>query len=501
MQTTFQKGDPLGQPADVLIVPALHRDGALDTAGLIGDIDQTLGGALGAAASDLRFTGRSGVAVAVSTNGKLAARWVVLAGLGAAADVSPETIRRAWGAAITTARAHGGADIVSAVPPIAAPYGAFRAVAEVTEGARLSTYNFMKYAGSVRKSDPKPVEVTSLTFYGDAENGSEGVGRGEIVAAAVELARDLVNEPANALNPVTFAEEARRVAAEQNLEIKVLGPAEMAELGMGALLAVGQGSTVPSQLIHLTYRPDDINESTKSIGLVGKCITFDTGGYSIKPGDAMVGMNGDMGGGAAVLGAMVGLRALGVKHIVHGVIAAAENMISGEAFRPNDVLTASNGVTIDVISTDAEGRLVLADALVYTAKQGAQEMIDLATLTGAIVVALGNGTAGLFSNNDELAGRIEDAASLAGERVWRMPLTPELHDQIKGDIGDIKNTGGRPGGAITAALFLEHFSEGLPWAHLDIAGSASTTKAGPYGPPKGGVGYGVRTLLEYVTAR
>jgi leucyl aminopeptidase len=269
---------------------------------------------------------------------------------------------------------------------------------------------------------------------------------------------------------------------------------------MGAILAVGKGSVTPPQLIHLTYRPDGAGAGTRSVGLVGKCITFDTGGYSIKPYEGMLEMKSDMGGGAAVLGAMSALRALGVQHEVHGVICAAENMISGEAFRPGDILTASNGVTIEVLSTDAEGRLVLADGLVFTAKQGVDEMIDLATLTGAIVVALGEGTAGLFSTNDDLAERIEDAAELAGERVWRMPLTPELHGQIDGEVGDIKNTGGRPGGAITAALFLEHFSEGLPWAHLDIAVAVRASKAAPGGPTKGAVGFGVRTLLEYLLA-
>jgi leucyl aminopeptidase len=211
----------------------------------------------------------------------------------------------------------------------------------------------------------------------------------------------------------------------------------------------------------------------------------------------MLDMKTDMAGGAAVLGVMSALRAIGCNHVVHGVICAAENMISGDAFRPGDILTALNGVTIEILSTDAEGRLVLADGLVYTARQGAQELIDLATLTGAAVVALGEGTTALFSNNDELAGKLESAAAEAGERFWRMPLTDALEDNIRGEVGDIKNSGGRQGGAITAALFLQHFSEGLPWAHLDIAGSARATKGSPY-TPKGATGVGVRTLLEYV---
>jgi leucyl aminopeptidase len=273
----------------------------------------------------------------------------------------------------------------------------------------------------------------------------------------------------------------------------------MAKLGMGAISAVGKGSTNEPRMIHLIYRPKKKSASDRVIGIVGKCITFDTGGYSIKTYEGMLEMKGDMSGGSAVLGAMSALRALDCPHTVHAVICAAENMISGEAFRPGDILTAMNGVTIEVLSTDAEGRLVLADGLVYCAKQGAQEMIDLATLTGAIVVALGDGTAGLFANDDALADRLLTAGKEAGERIWRMPLTEELNGQIKSDIGDIKNSGGRSGGAITAALFIEHFSEGLPWAHLDIAGCNRTGKSSAY-TPKGATGWGVRTLIEYLTA-
>jgi leucyl aminopeptidase len=318
----------------------------------------------------------------------------------------------------------------------------------------------------------------------------------QAIAGAVALARDLVGEPASVLNPETMEEHARKVAQEQGLEITVLGPAEMEQQGMGAISAVGKGSASEPRLIHLVYRPEGATSDTRQLGFVGKCITFDTGGYSIKPYEAMLEMKTDMAGGAAVLGAMSALRAIGCKHIVHGVICAAENMISGEAFRPGDILTALNGVTIEILSTDAEGRLVLADGLVYTARQGAQELIDLATLTGAAVVALGEGTTALFANDEDLAKRIEDAAAEAGERIWRMPLTEALEENIKGDVGDIKNSGGRYGGAITAALFLQHFTEGLPWAHLDIAGSARTTKASAY-TPKGATGVGVRTLLEY----
>ncbi|HRA46499.1 MAG TPA: leucyl aminopeptidase, partial [Thermomicrobiales bacterium] len=344
--------------------------------------------------------------------------------------------------------------------------------------------------------DPVLKEIDHLVIA-NGDGVGAGVDRGIARGNAIRLTRDLANEPASVLHPVEMAARAQAVATANNLEITILGPKEMEANGMGAILAVGKGSAIEPRMIHLVYRPKGENASDRSIGLVGKCITFDTGGYSIKPYEGMLEMKGDMAGGAAVLGAMSALRALNCPHTVHAVMCAAENMISGEAFRPGDILTAMNGVTIEVLSTDAEGRLVLADGLVYCSKQGVQEMIDLATLTGAIVVALGDGTTGLFANNDALADRILDAASEAGERMWRMPLIDELNEQIRGEVGDIKNTGGRGGGAITAALFIKHFAEGLPWAHLDIAGCNRTTKASAY-TPKGATGYGTRTLIDYV---
>jgi leucyl aminopeptidase len=274
-------------------------------------------------------------------------------------------------------------------------------------------------------------------------------------------------------------------------------------MGAEAIVAVGRGSANEPRLIRMRYVPAPETgagdgETTRRVGLVGKCITFDTGGYSIKTYEGMLEMKGDMAGGAAVLGAMSALRALGCPVAVDATICAAENMISGQAMRPGDVLTALNGVTIEVLSTDAEGRLVLADGLVDAARRGATELIDLATLTGAAVVALGEGTTALFASDDGLAERLLEAADEAGERTWRMPLIDDLNEKINGTVGDVKNTGGRYGGAVTAALFLQRFSEGLPWAHLDIAGSARFEKGGPAGP-KGASGVGVRTLLAYLT--
>jgi leucyl aminopeptidase len=502
VEITLQTGDPLSQAADAVILPAVSANGDLDLSGAVARANDALGGELANLAKDARYSGKRGTALVVPTLGQLPARRVVLAGVGPTGKLNAEAIRRAWGAAATSARDAGAARIVSAFPLAGEGIDADHALAAAVEGARLATYRFTRYYGQARKDDPAPRAITSLTFAGDGldvTTGQSAIARGEAAAAAVELARDLSNEPASVLNPEGFAEHARRVAEEHGLEITVIGPAEMERLGMGAISAVGRGSANEPRLIHLVYRPEGATESTRQLGYVGKAITFDTGGYSIKPYEGMLEMKGDMAGGAAVLGAMSALRPLGVRHVVHGVICAAENMISGEAFRPGDILTAMNGVTIEILSTDAEGRLVLADGLVYAARQGAQELIDLATLTGAKVVALGDETVALFSNDDALADRLLAAAGEAGERMWRLPLTEEMKDQIKGEVGDIKNTGGRAGGAITAALFIEHFAEGLPWAHLDIAGSNRANKSRPY-TPKGATGVGVRTLLEYATA-
>jgi leucyl aminopeptidase len=493
VEITYTPGNPLAQSADALILPAATADSKLDLSGLVAEADRALGGELAALAADARYSGKRGSTLVVPTLGRLPARRIVLAGIGSSSSPTAEAVRRGWGAATVAAREAGAKYVVSALP-------SGELLSAAVEGARLASYRFSKHFGSVhQRNDPDPKAIATLSFTGDGGNQA-AINAGEAAAAAVALARDLVNEPASVLNPVTMAEHAERVARENGLEFRAYGPAELSEMGAGGIFNVGKGSHNEPRLIHLIYRPANPSGEIRKLGLVGKCITFDTGGYSIKTYDGMLEMKGDMAGGAAVLGAMSALKALNCPNEVHGVIAAAENMISGKAFRPGDVLTAMNGVTMEILSTDAEGRLVLADGLVYASRQGVQEMVDLATLTGAIVVALGDGTAGLFSNNDDLATRLTGAAGEAGERVWRMPLTEEIEDQIKGDVGDIKNTGGRSGGSISAALFLQHFSEGLPWAHLDIAGCARSTKSANY-TTKGATGWGVRTLLNYVGAK
>lgn len=497
MQITFQPTHPGTLSVDALIVPiASGTDGAAPSSPLLAELDGQLDGVLAGLLSDARFTGASGRPLVVATLGRLPARRLILTGIGA--GDSDESLRLGYAAAASAAREAGAVSIAIALPDgHATPSAATAAI----EASCLALYRFTTYYGTAHKG-PDAADPETITVADPALDPTAGQAALDLAAAIVTgttLARDLVNEPANVLDPGAMAVRAAQVAEASGLEYIEIGVTQLAELGAGAILAVGRGSRSEPRLIHLIYRPPEGIASGRRIGLVGKTITFDTGGYSIKTGEGMLDMKIDMAGGAAVLGTMSALTAIGCPHEVHGVICAAENMISGDAFRPGDVLTAMNGVTIEILSTDAEGRLVLADGLVYTSRQGVEEMIDLATLTGAAVVALGNTTAAVFSSDDALWGRIDAAGQATGEDLWRMPLTPSMNEQIRGDVADIKNTGGRPGGAISAALFLERFREGLPWAHLDIAGPTYTKSAKGY-LPRGATGFGVRTLLSYLSA-
>lgn len=501
MDLTFQAADPFALAADALIVP-VTGDGELAASdGPLARLDASFDGELARLAADARFTGQTARVLALPTLGRLPARRLVLVGLGGAAEATPASISRAWGAAALAARDAGAKEVVSALPPALPNLTPDAAVQAAAIGPRLALYEFTKYQGAARPADQSPRLIDSLTFASeeaDQDIATAALARANITGNAVALARTLVDEPANVVNPAFVADQAIAIAADAGLEIEILGPAELAALGANAILAVGLGSANEPRLIRLRYQPDH-PVSDRKVGLVGKCITFDTGGYSIKTHDGMLTMKGDMSGGAAVLATMSTLRALQVPVAVEATICAAENMISGTAFRPSDVITALNGVTIEVISTDAEGRLVLADGLVDTARRGATELIDVATLTGAAMVALGNGTTALFATDDDLAANLLAASDRAGERLWRLPLVAELNEQIKGDVADLKNSGGRTGGAITAALFLKRFAEGLPWAHLDIAPSFFLGKRGPAGP-KGASGVAVRTLIDYLLA-
>jgi leucyl aminopeptidase len=498
----FETDDPLQVETDALIVPIASGHSGAEWTGLAAKADERLSGQLSALAADARFTGKAASTLVVPTLGQLSAKRVILTGVGPADNITEDIVARASGAAVRAARDAGASQLAAALPDNVSHIDAAAVLENAALGAQLGLYRFDDYRGAAAPDADSRREVESVRFLSSqlaADDAKQALHRADAIAQGVILARDLTNEPGASLTPESFANRAREVAEASGLEIEVLGPDELAELGAAATLAVGGGSVNAPRLIRLRYQPDGNPDRSRVPGLVGKAITFDTGGYSIKPYEGMLGMKGDMAGGAAVLGAMSALRALACPVPVEATICAAENMISGTAFRPGDVLKGMNGVTMEILSTDAEGRLVLADGLVDTARRGATELIDLATLTGAAVVALGNGTTALFASDDDMAARLLKAAEESGERMWRMPLIDELERQIEGDVADIKNSGGRPGGAITAALFLRHFSEGLPWVHLDIAGTNKQDKASPIGPT-GATGVGVRTLLRYLTA-
>ena len=500
METQFATGNPLAEATDAAIVPIFTGPEGPDWSDLPPEIASALGEHLPALAADARFSGKRGSSFVVPTLGMLAAKRLILLGLGTSNAQTPEIITRAYGAALRAARDAGAREVAAILPAPAAGLAAGRTLEAASLGMGLAAYRFDRYRGSAAPDSASAPQVESVRFFTPAltvDAAARALGRAAAIAGAVALARDLANEPGASLTPARFAEYASTVAADTGLSIEILGPQELADIGAEATLAVGGGSVHPPRLIRLRYQPEGEASTARVPGLVGKAITFDTGGYSIKPYEGMLTMKGDMAGGAAVLGAMSALRALECPLPVEATICAAENMISGAAFRPGDVLRGMNGVTMEILSTDAEGRLVLADGLVDTARRGATELIDLATLTGAAVVALGEGTTALFASDDDLAARLLVAAEESGERMWRMPLIDDLERKIEGDVADIKNSGGRAGGAITAALFLQHFREGLPWAHLDIAGSSRQDKAGPLGP-KGATGVGVRTLLAYL---
>lgn len=499
MNVTFSTQDPLELACDVLIVP-IGQDEGLAWSESAAAANSALAGNLATAAELEHFRGKSETSLVLPTFGDLPAARVMLMGIGNTEDATRSRLAKSVGAALREARARGASSVVMAMPDGLSVMTQEETVATAALAGQLALYRFDAYRGTAsREERNKQIDTLVLAAPGvnDAA-GAAALARATAIAEGVNLARDLGNEPGKALTPEVFAAKAIEVGAAAGLEVEVLGPEELDALGAEAMLAVGGGSAHPPRMIRLTYSPDAADTS-RVIGLVGKAITFDTGGYSIKPYEGMLDMKSDMSGGAAVLGAMSALRAIGCPYKVIGTICAAENMISGEAFRPGDVIRGMNGVTFEITSTDAEGRLVLADGLVDTAQRGATEMIDLATLTGAAVVALGNGTSALFATDDDMADNLLAASAAVDERMWRMPLIDDLESKIKGEIADLKNTGGRPGGAITAALFLRHFSEGLPWVHLDIAGAARQERASALGP-KGATGVGVLTLLQYLGA-
>jgi leucyl aminopeptidase len=511
MQVTVESYDPARASVDVLALPLFQTEsGKPRLSTRHARIDQALGGRISAALATGDFQGKRGESLLLYPEPGAAPKRVLLLGLGPEAQADAEALRRAAGAAVTAAAARRGAS-VALVAPVVRRLRPLALGQALSEGAILAGYRYDAY--HTRNEEGRgAVSSVALVFDGAAAVRAARPGRdaGVVLGESQNVARDLSNAPANALPPAALAHEAQRVAKEVGLTCHVLDVAELKRRKLGAILAVGQGSENPPRMIVLEHQPRGSGRRTGAqrskraasgrrtpkICLIGKGITFDSGGISIKPGAGMHEMKHDMSGGAAVIGALRAAALLRLPLHIVGIIAAAENMPSGAAYRPGDVVTAGSGKTIEVLNTDAEGRLVLADALHLARTEHAPDaLIDLATLTGACVVALGKWCSGLFGNNERLVERLRLAGEATAERAWPMPLWEEHREHIRGDVADLKNTGGRDGGAMTAAAFLWNFVGETPWVHVDIAGTAYTEKPSPY-QPRGATGVGVRLLLE-----
>jgi leucyl aminopeptidase len=490
LETRVVAGNVTEIQADAVVVNLF--EGMERPDGAAAAVDKVLDGAITSLIGRGEARGKFEEISVVHTFGKLPARIVAVVGLGKREDLDVDKIRRMTGQFCRALRKLNCRRVATIVHGSGVDGIGLEASAEaVTDGAVLGLYRFTKY----KKPDYEDVEEILIVAKEreDVARIESAVGKAKTVALATNLARDMVNEPANYMTPSRMAEIAMELAGKYDLKFKVFDREDMEAMGMGALLGVARGSNQPPKLITLTYEGDE--HSQQGLGFLGKGITFDSGGISIKPSEGMEDMKADMAGAAAVMTALAAIRQLKPKMNVTAIIPATENLPSGTALKPGDVLKAMNGKTIEVISTDAEGRLILADALSYAVKQGLSPLIDLATLTGACRVALGLLYSGVFGNDQKLIDKVLKAADRTGERMWQMPMPEEYKEQNKSDIADIKNTGNRYGGAITAALFLAEFVDNVPWVHLDIAGPRLSKKETGY-TVKGATGFGVRTLVE-----
>ena len=470
-------------PCDALVVGAFSHDGAAVLASAIPGLGEAAAEQVNEAMTDAGFKASVGSVLLLPTFGMAPARSVAIAGLGQRSSATPRHVRRA--AAGAARRLADRVEIASVLH--SAVDGSEKAAAE---GFVLGSYRFIKY-----KSDPSPSKIQRVSFIDAGEAALRG---GCILAEATTLARDLVNEPPASLTPMVLAERAREMSDVSGLEFAELGETELAERGFGGMMGVAQGSAEPPRLIRLKYAPAG---ATTRVAIVGKAVTFDSGGLSLKPMQSMMDMKTDMSGGAAVIAAMSALPRLGPNIEVDAYVPTVENMPGGRSLRPGDVITQYGGRTTEVLNTDAEGRLILGDALALASENQPDAIVDIATLTGSISVALGSKIAGVFSTSDELSAELRDAAASCGETLWPMPLADEYAGELDSQIADCKNVGSRYGGAIIAALFLKPFvQQRIPWAHLDIAGVARSDK--DYDEiSKGGTGVGTRTLISWIERR
>jgi leucyl aminopeptidase len=484
---------PADVETDLIILPFVEGEPLLQS---VPGLSEATAGAVDLALTSREIQGKSYELFLTPVLKGWRATRVALIGAGRASDLNLERIRRVATAAAMAARQRYVARIAFVHRLPAQPQGvqidAAEAVQAITEGLMLAAFSGDRYKSQDRGGPPP--EQMLVVASGGAAALEGAVERGRILGESSNMARDLCNEPANILTPSVFAERGAAIAREAGLTVEILDEDEIARLHMGLLLGVSRGSAEPPRVIVMTHEPAGA-PAAPVLGLVGKGITFDTGGISIKPADGMERMKDDMAGGAAVIGAMRAISLLQAPIKVVGIVPASENMPGGRATKPGDVLTGAGGRTVEVLNTDAEGRLILGDGLWYAQRLGATHLVDVATLTGACVIALGKVASGLFGQPEAWIESVRRASARAGDRTWPMPLYDEYTEQLRSEIADMVNTGGRPAGACTAAVFLKEFAGGLPWAHLDIAGTAWADDAKPW-QPKGPTGVAVRTLAE-----
>jgi leucyl aminopeptidase len=487
------KGDLAESSTEAAV--AVHFEDETDLIGAAAKLNQLSGGLIGDVIGQGDFTGRLYQVMTIYSRGNVAAKRIVCIGLGKRSDITLERLRGAFSKAAQHIRSLNVREFaVSLDLGVSLPLD--RIAEAVVEGIRLGLYQYTCFK-TVERDQIR--DVTDLTLF-ETERGAlkiiqVAVKTAGIITDAVFFARDMVSAPANEMTPGELANQAKQIAKKGKIRCRVLDEQEMRGLGMNALLGVAGGSNEPPQMIVLEYRGG--GKKGPVIALVGKGLTFDSGGISIKPSEKMEMMKDDMAGGAAVIAVVKAASRLDLPVNLVGLIPAAENLPSGKAYKPGDILKSLSGKTIEIVTTDAEGRLVLADALTYACRYKPAAIIDLATLTGACVVALGDHVIGMMGTNERLKREIRDAGDLTGERVWELPLWEEFNELIKGEAADFKNSGGRAGGAITAAAFLSKFVEDYPWVHLDIAGPAWLAKEKPY-IPKGASGVGVRLLVQFL---
>ena len=462
----------------------------VELSGKLADLDSALAGTLSELIEETEFKGKPESSAITRVGGGSAVRKIAIVGLGKEESLSLETIRKGAAAIAKVAKREKCKTVGLSMPTWR--NDASLTVQAMVEGVELAMNQDTRFKSDT-DSAAHSIEVVELLGFAEQE---ASITRARQICLGVILARELVAAPANVVTPSVLAETAEAIAQEYGLDLKILEKDDCEKLGMGAYLGVAQASDLPPKFIHLTYKPS--GTPRRKLAIIGKGLTFDSGGLNLKPsGSGIEMMKTDMGGAAATFGAAKAIAQLQPDVEVHFISAATENMVSGRAMHPGDILTASNGKTIEVNNTDAEGRLTLADALVFTDKLEVDAIVDLATLTGACVVALGDKISGLWTDHDELATQLLAAAEAAGEKFWRMPMEEKYFEGMKSVVADMKNTGPRAGGAITAALFLKQFVEKTPWVHLDVAGPVWTEKEGTYNNT-GATGFAVRTLVNWV---